>query len=265
MADSPLGIPYSFANTGGLYGMYLQDEWRILPAVTINGGLRFDGTAEYTHGTQLSPRLNLVWKPTQTTTIYGGYARYFVHPPFELVGSAAVTQYIGTTAQPSVLQVDVTQPERSNYFDVGINQVIIPGLTVGVDGYYKISNNLINEGQFGAPIILTAFNYAHGRQEGVQWTASYDHGPWSLYGNIAWSRALGTDITSAQFNFGPQELAFIGNKHGQPVGGAETAKQYGTSAGRPERWRQSLPDSEKELAWGWERHSMGCAGRFWRA
>jgi outer membrane receptor protein involved in Fe transport len=209
--DIPLGIPYSFSSTGGLYGLYVQDEWRVLPTVTINGGLRFDGVAEYTHGTQLSPRVNLVWKPTKTTTIYGGYARYFVPPPFELVGPGAVTQYIGTTAQPSVLQDDLTQPERSNYFDVGVNQVIIPGLTVGVDGYYKFSNNLIDEGQFGAPIILTAFNYAHGRQEGVQLTGSYDRGPWSIYGNIAWSRALGTDITSAQFNFGPDELAFIGN------------------------------------------------------
>jgi outer membrane receptor protein involved in Fe transport len=94
---------------------------------------------------------------------------------------------------------------------VGVSQIVVPGLTVGVDGYYKISNNLIDEGQFGAPIILTAFNYAHGRQEGVQLTTSYDRGPWSIYGNIAWSRALGEDITSAQFNFGAAELAFIGD------------------------------------------------------
>ena len=93
----------------------------------------------------------------------------------------------------------------------GISQIVLPGLTIGVDGYYKISNNLIDEGQFGAPIILTAFNYAHGRQEGVQLTASYDRGPWSIYGNLAWSRALGKDIVSAQFNFGADELAFIGN------------------------------------------------------
>ena len=69
--------------------------------------------------------------------------------------------------------------------------------------YYKISNNLIDEGQFGAPIILTAFNYAHGLQEGVELTASYDRGPWSLYGNLARSRAMGKDIVSAQYNFSP--------------------------------------------------------------
>ena len=122
-----------------------------------------------------------------------------------------VTEFIGTTAAPTVTQNDPVKAERSNYFDVGVNQVVVPGLTIGVDGYYKISNNLIDEGQFGAPIILTAFNYAHGRQEGVQLTTSYDRGPWSIYGNLASSRALGKDITSAQFNFGPDELAFIAN------------------------------------------------------
>ena len=209
--DMPGGIGNSFNKTGGLYGFYVQDEWRILPTVTINGGLRFDGVAEFTQESQVSPRLNVVWKPTATTTVYGGYARYFVPPPFELVSPGTITQFIGTTAAPEVTQNDPVKAERSNYFDVGVSQIVVPGLTIGVDGYYKISNNLIDEGQFGAPIILTAFNYAHGRQEGVQLTASYDRGPWSIYGNLAWSRALGKDITSAQFNFGADELAFIGN------------------------------------------------------
>ena len=132
-------------------------------------------------------------------------------PPFELVSPGTVSQFVGTTAAPEVTQNDPVKAERSNYFDVGVSQIVVPGLTVGVDGYYKMSNNLIDEGQFGAPIILTAFNYAHGRQEGVQFTASYDRGPWSIYGNLAWSRAMGKDITSAQFNFGADELAFIGN------------------------------------------------------
>jgi outer membrane receptor protein involved in Fe transport len=155
----------------------------------------------------------VVWKPTATTTLHAGYARYFSPPPFELVSPSTVSQFTGTTAAPPGTQNDPVRAERSNYYDVGISQIVIPGLTVGVDAYYKISNNLIDEGQFGAPIILTAFNYAQGRQEGVELTASYDSGPWSVYGNLAWSRAMGKDIVSAQFNFGPDELAFISNNY----------------------------------------------------
>ena len=204
-------IPNNNYKAGGLYGIYIQDEWRVLPTVTINYGARFDVVDEFTHESQVSPRVNVVWKPTSTTTITAGYSRYFVPPPFELVSGATITQFVGTTAAPEVTQNDPVKAERSNYFDVSVSQVIIPGLTVGVDAYYKIANNLIDEGQFGAPIILTAFNYAQGHVAGVQLTASYDQGPWSLYGNLAWSRAMGKDIVSAQFNFGADELAFIAN------------------------------------------------------
>jgi outer membrane receptor protein involved in Fe transport len=223
--DMPDSIGDGFKKTGVLYGLYVQDEWHILPTVTINGGLRFDGVDEFTHESQVSPRVNVVWKPTDTTTLHAGYARYFVPPPFELVRPNTITLFSGTTAAPEITQNDPVKAERSNYFDVGISQIIVPGLTVGADAYYKVSNNLIDEGQFGAPIILTAFNYAHGRQEGVEFTANYDRGPWSIYGNLAWSRALGADITSAQFNFGADELAFIGNNfihldHDQTWGGS---------------------------------------------
>ena len=196
-------------NIGELYGIYIQDEWHIMPAVTLNYGLRFDAVEEFTHESQVSPRVNLVWQPTSATTLHAGYSRYFVPPPYEALTPATIASFLGTTAAPAVTQDDVVRAERSNYFDVGASQVVIPGLTIGVDYYYKQSNNLIDEGQFGAPIILTAFNYANGLQTGVQGTASYDHGPWSLYANVAWSRAMGSNINSAQFNFQPDELAFI--------------------------------------------------------
>ena len=209
--DVPVTIANSFTKTGALEGMYVQDEWRILPKLTLNAGLRFDAVQEFTQESQVSPRINLVWKPTDTTTLTVGYARYFVPPPFELVGATQISSFLGTTAAPEVTQNDPVKAERSNYFDAGIQQVVVPGLTLGVDAYYKIAKNLIDEGQFGAPIILAAFNYDKGQQYGVQFTGSYDRGPWSIYANLAWSRALGNRITSAQFNFGADELAFIAN------------------------------------------------------
>jgi outer membrane cobalamin receptor len=108
-----------------------------------------------------------------------------------------------------VTQNDTVKAERDNYFDVGADQIVLPGLRVGVDAYYKQAKNLIDEGQFGAPIILTAFNYAEGQVSGVEFSTSYDRGPWSLYGNLAYSRAIGKDIDSAQFNFSQADLDYI--------------------------------------------------------
>ena len=212
-SDIPLGIAQNSYKAGGLYGIYVQDEWRILPKLTINFGARFDIVDEFTHESQVSPRINVVWKPTETTTLYAGYARYFVPPPFEIVSTTTINSFLGTSAAPAVTLNDPVKAERSNYFDVGVSQVIIPGLTVGVDGYYKIAKNLIDEGQFGAPIILTAFNYANAYVYGAELTASYDRGPWSIYGNLAYGRAMGKNIISAQFNFAPDELAFISQNY----------------------------------------------------
>ena len=207
--DQPSTILGSQRNSGGLYGVYVQDEWRLTPALTLNYGLRFDAVEQFTHESQISPRVNLVWKPAGGTALHIGYARYFVPPPYEALTPAGVAQFIGTTAAPQVTRDDTVRAERSHYFDAGISQLVIPGLTVGVDAYYKLSNNLIDEGQFGAPIILTAFNYARGTQQGVELTASYDRGPLSLYANLARSRAMGKDINSAQYNFNLAELAYI--------------------------------------------------------
>lgn len=207
--DVPINIIDNQRSSGGLYGIYVQDEWKLTPTLTLNYGLRFDMVEEFTHESQVSPRINLVWKPREGTTLHIGYARYFVPPPYEALSPADIAKFAGTTAAPAVTTDDTVRAERSHYFDVGISQVVIPGLTAGLDAYYKISKNLIDEGQFGAPIILTAFNYAEGVQQGVELTASYDTGPWSLYGNLARSRAMGKDINSSQYNFALAELSYI--------------------------------------------------------
>jgi outer membrane receptor protein involved in Fe transport len=237
----PLSIIDNQNSAGGLYGVYAQDEWRIMPKLTLNYGLRFDAVEQFTHESQVSPRINLVWKPLTDTTLHIGYSRYFVPPPFEALTPTSIAKFLGTTAAPSVTQDDTVRAERSNYFDVGISQIVVPGLTIGVDAYYKQSKNLIDEGQFGAPIILTAFNYAQGQQSGVEWTASYDRGPLSLYANLAYSRAMGKDINSAQYNFSADELAYIQSNfihldHDQTwSGSAGGAYTFNQDSARPTR------------------------------
>jgi outer membrane receptor protein involved in Fe transport len=99
--------------------------------------------------------------------------------------------------------------ERQDYFDVGLQQRLVPGLTVGLDAYYRRSRNLIDEGQFGAPIILTPFNYRDGRIHGVEGSISFTGGPWLIYANLAYAKAQGRDIVSSEFNFDPADLAYI--------------------------------------------------------
>ncbi|MFT8467199.1 TonB-dependent receptor [Acetobacter syzygii] len=198
--------------TGMVYGLYAQDEWQPLRNLTINYGMRFDGVSEYTAEHQFSPRVNVVWKPWKGGTLHAGYSRYFTPPPFEVVSSSSLAQFANTTAAPSSTTNSKVRAERDHYFDAGFEQTILPGWRVSFDAYYKLAKNLIDEGQFGAPIIMSGFNYRHGQVNGYEVSTSYDHGPLSIYGNFAWSRAIGKKITSAQFNFDADELNYINNR-----------------------------------------------------
>jgi outer membrane cobalamin receptor len=213
IGDEPIPIAAGGGKSGSVGGIYLQDEWKLMRGLTLNYGGRFDYVDEYTHENQFSPRVNLVWQPEKLTTFHIGYAHYFTPPPFELVAGSNLAQFDHTSAAAPLQQDSTVRAEHDNYFDAGVDQELLPGWHASIDSYFKQARDLIDEGQFGAPIILSAFNYRTGQVTGVEAATSYDHGPWSLYANIADSRAIGKDIVTAQFNFTAPELAYIADHY----------------------------------------------------
>jgi outer membrane receptor protein involved in Fe transport len=208
-SSDPLTVVDDSSKRGNLTSLYVQDEWRLDPRLTVNYGVRFDHVAAFTNEHQFSPRLNAFWKLTDATAIHAGYSHYFTPPPQELVAQKSIDLYAGTTNAPEVAVSDTVKAERTHYFDVGISQMITPRLSVGIDTYYKRVTNLIDEGQFGQALILTPFNYAEGRAEGVEFSTTYSSPVWSGYLNFAISKAKGKDIVSGQSLFGVDELAYI--------------------------------------------------------
>ena len=232
--DTPLTIVDNGTKHAWSYSLFVQDEWKILPSLTLNYGIRWDQFQAFDAEGQLSPRVNFVWTAGDTTTVHGGYSRYFSPPPFELVATTDVALFDNTTAAADHTDSTPTA-ERADYYDVGIQQSILQGLTVGLDGFYKSSRNLIDEGQFGAPIILTPFNYKSGRQYGVELTANYDDGgPFNAYLNAAYERAVGREIVSSQFQFSPDELAFIATHYIS----LDHQQFISVSGGTTYRWQQ---------------------------
>lgn len=211
-SDVPLRIGEANHTIGTTFSIFAQDEWKFADTLTLNFGLRFDTLDAFRKEHQISPRVNLVWTPADGTVVHFGYARYFTPPPFELVASETVSRFVGTTAEAPGTRNDAPRSERSNYYDIGLEQRVGP-LSLGVDAYYKQSTNLLDEGQFGAPIILTPFNYARGYAKGIEFSANYASGPLTAYANLAISRAKGKNIVSSQFNFDPADLAYISSHY----------------------------------------------------
>ena len=198
---------------GQFYGVYLQDEWKIVPKLTLNFGARFDVfNSSFDNENQLSPRVNLIYQPTDATTLHAGYARYFTPPPIEAVSGSSVNKFDGTSNQSPAgpnAPDSAVKAERSHYFDAGITQKLFPGLQAGIDGYYKYAHNQLDDGLFGQTLILSAFNYAVGRVYGVEFTTSYITNGLSMYANVAVSKAQGKDWNSAQFLFDPTDAAYV--------------------------------------------------------
>lgn len=209
-SNVPTTILDDQTKTGMLYGVYLQDEWRLTEKLSMNYGARFDAVNAYVNETQLSPRLGLIYQLGGATTLHAGYARYFTPPPLELVASTSVDKFTNTTGAPSLTQNDPVKSERSHTFDLGATHRLTDEIQLGLDGYYKRVRNMLDEGQFGAALVYTPFNYAQGRVYGTEATLSYTTEKTRGYLNLALSRAVGRDIISSQISFDdPQELAYI--------------------------------------------------------
>ncbi len=231
--NSTTGVAESISDDvsklGWLAGVYAQDEWRITDKLTMNAGLRFDQMWEYTDANQLSPRVSFTYKPFKYTTFHAGYARYFTPPVLVEAAPANIGLFNGTSGQAAGTGTSPVLPERSHYFDAGVDQTIpfrcnssategCPTLELGLDAYYKIATDLIDNGQFGQALVLSAFNYAKGVVQGIEFSAKYHDGGFQAYANLAVSQEKATQVVSNQYLFD--------NTTAQPDLGGLTELQY---------------------------------------
>ena len=199
ISPTPFTIDDLNSKLGWNIGTYVQDEWKLTDQLTLNAGLRFDQLYQFVDANQLSPRLALIYKPLAGTTIHAGYARYFT-PPYQAQATQSnIALFNNTTNQPEVPLNDPVKPERSNYYDVGLDQKVLPGLDVGLDAYYKEARDLLDDGQFGQAVVLTQFNYARGYSEGGEFKLKYVNGNFRAYANFSYNITRAIDVESNQY------------------------------------------------------------------
>ena len=167
---------------------------------------------QYVDANQLSPRLSFTYKPFEFTTFHAGYARYFTPPVMVEAAPANIALFTGTTAAPASGGSDPVLPERSNYFDAGVDQKIpfrcaslaartAQRSTSASMPITRQARDLIDNGNFGQALVLSAFNYARGEVKGIEFCGKYHGGNFQAYANLAVSYEKATDVVSNEYLF----------------------------------------------------------------
>ena len=121
-----------------ILGGFIQDSWSVLDKVTLNLGLRYDaltmqgqdGKTRISLEDQLSPRVGLVWDPTQQgrSKLFVNYGRYYEYIPLDIADKSLSSSQASITGlhQCNPLQVGRTGCDANTQTD---GQFFINGVT----------------------------------------------------------------------------------------------------------------------------------------
>ena len=131
----------ALARPNQVYGVYVQDDWRPTPGLTLNLGLRYDYEGAKTEAlvdvtgapgngvskdrNNVAPRFGFAWAPGGSTTqvIYGGTGLYYDQVILNVVGNARFTP-------PKVVGVQIDNPRWPDPFGGGTTTIPAPSLSV---------------------------------------------------------------------------------------------------------------------------------------
>ena len=194
---------------------WVQDQWTPTEQWTFNLGLRYDQIhgGFYDEG-QLSPRVGVTYKASQSNVFHAYYGRLFTPPNIEQIAFVNLNTQ-GTTAEPENPTGFRPRSERANYFEVGSYHAIGKYATLELTGYYKLAHFQSDAGQFGATPLLNFFAFERGWQRGidgalkVQFTSDL-----SGRANVAWGQCKGYGLQSGQYLLEQKEINDINSKGG---------------------------------------------------
>jgi iron complex outermembrane receptor protein len=118
---------------GQNYGLYLQDEYRIVGNLILNAGARYDNF--YSFGSTANPRVALIYRPAETTSLKLLYGTAFRAPtPYErYYNDGGISQ----VASPNL------KPETIASYELVAEQQIGKHLSASASGFYYEMENLI--------------------------------------------------------------------------------------------------------------------------
>ncbi len=194
--------------------MWIQDQWTLTEALTLNVGVRGDIIQGFYNEGQLSPRVGATYKLNQSNVFHAYYGRLFTAPNVEQIAFTKVNLE-GTTAQPDDPQGFNPRAERSHYFEVGSFHDLASWATLELTAYYKRNHFQSDAGQFGTTPMLNFFAFQWGYQMGIDGALKLQlTEDLSARGNVAWGRCKGNGLQSGHYLLDAKEIADINTAGG---------------------------------------------------
>jgi catecholate siderophore receptor len=173
--------------------VYVQDQIRISPMFEIVAGLRFDsvkvefddhhvGGADFSRRDELwSPRLGLIFKPTDNLSIYASYSRSYLPQSGDQFGSLTST-------------TEALKPERFDNYEIGAKWEPIEGLLATAAVYQLDRTNTRATDPVTLRTVLTGEQRSKGIELGLERSISDN---WQISAGYAWQKAEITETTAS--------------------------------------------------------------------
>jgi outer membrane receptor protein involved in Fe transport len=174
------------------FSAYLQDKLE-LGDIIINGGLRLDmvdpndyvpinyRTESFNLGAsanlkktsvkhQFSPRLGISFPISSRGAFHGSYGHFFQMPPYERMFNGPLVVLTRFQLEGRTLGIADLKAEKTNAYEIGLQQAITDEIAVDVTAYYKDFQNLLGVEQIQTIDLVTYrrfINRDYGNSKGI--------------------------------------------------------------------------------------------------
>jgi len=235
-ATTPISITANLNKFNLVYGLYFEDTWAINQRLSLNFGSRWDRVTGFTFDSQFSPTINATCKASESLVVHAGFARNFQVPNFQGIPANTSQLFQNTTGAVGSPSGGGPYAETDCTWDTGFIYKISPRLTFAQDNYFRIDRHYLDEGEFGFVPIDVPFNYVRGYGGGNGNSLTYNVENFTARWNLYFAREEDIGLASGQYNFPPDELAYI-DRHYIVL---DHTPLIGASGGTAYRWHDYL-------------------------
>lgn len=182
-----IGSVNDFLKTGGesSYSVFVQNKHNFSRSWIFNAGIRFDYKARMKNNsvTAVSPRISLVYHPSDQINAKASYARSFVDAPYFYRYNFGIESFTGN---------ENLKPENLDSWQFTLGGKPVSPLNLEMNLFYnRLTNFIYNDKKADIENKESPFKNAGKLQSiGIEGTASFEISRFSAQYNITWQRVL---------------------------------------------------------------------------